>query len=105
MIAELPLEHMTTNWLLFPSGPLKVLWDSFIGLLIFYSVLVIPMQVIASAHHPCGSIFWGPQPTYTEHISSGVYAFTSSDLINFYEPSHFIPLLMFVVCIFDHITH
>ena len=65
VIAELPLEHLTANLLLFPAGPLKLIWDSFIGILIFYSVLVIPMQVtlFTSTHYhtSCGLILLIPQ--------------------------------------------
>ena len=44
-IEELPIETFTAHWLLFPSGPYKIAWDAFIGILIFYSVLVVPMQI------------------------------------------------------------
>ena len=42
---ELTLDYLTKRHLFSPQQPRKMLWDAFIGVLIIYSVLVIPMEV------------------------------------------------------------
>ena len=61
-LEELPLEHLTQQWLLFPGGRYKVMWDGFIGMLIFYSILVMPIQM------GFADMLWEQELSSTEYV-------------------------------------
>ena len=78
---ELTLDYIAKQRLFFPQQPRKMAWDAFIGVLIIYSVLVIPMQIGFPAFSgPDGNV--GQSALYFEYAMDFIFLFDMAAAFN-----------------------